>query len=59
METLIAEALKKTKDYEGMAKHSQEMLKVAKLIMTDKSREFFPARRHAFQSRLVSSRKLI
>ena len=31
METLIAEALKKTKDYDGMLKHSEEMLRVAKL----------------------------
>lgn len=40
METLIAEALKKTKDYEGMAKHSQEMLKVAKLILEKKAANF-------------------
>jgi hypothetical protein len=37
METLIAEALKKTKDYAGVLKHSEEMLKVAKLVATDKS----------------------
>ena len=37
METLIAEALKKTKDYEGMAKHSQGMFKVAKLILEKKA----------------------
>ena len=37
METLIAEASKKVKDYEGMAKHSQGMLKVAKLVMSAKA----------------------
>ena len=37
METLIAEALQKAKDYRGALKHSQEMLKVAKLIVSDKS----------------------
>jgi thiol-disulfide isomerase/thioredoxin len=41
METLIAEALKKAKDFEGMARHSQEMLKVAKLVMTEKSANSF------------------
>ncbi|MGH9872667.1 MAG: redoxin domain-containing protein [Pyrinomonadaceae bacterium] len=37
METLIAEALKKTKDYAGVLKHSQEMLKIAKLVAADKT----------------------
>jgi thiol-disulfide isomerase/thioredoxin len=36
METLIAEALKKTKDYDGSLKHAQEMLKVAKLAAAGK-----------------------
>lgn len=40
METLIADALKKTKDYKGMAKHAQEMMKVAKLVMADKTASF-------------------
>ena len=37
METLITEALQKTKDYAGQLKHSQEMRKVAKLVAADKS----------------------
>jgi len=37
MERLIAEALQKSKDYAGALKHAEEMLKVAKLIATDKS----------------------
>ncbi len=37
METLITEALQKTKDYAGVLKHSQEMLKVAKLVAAEKS----------------------
>jgi thiol-disulfide isomerase/thioredoxin len=37
METLITEALQKTKNYEGMLKHAGEMLKVAKLVEADKS----------------------
>ena len=37
METLITEALQKTKDYAGRLKHSQEMLKVAKLVAADKT----------------------
>jgi thiol-disulfide isomerase/thioredoxin len=37
METLITEALQKTKDYPGELKHAQEMLKVAKLVAADKS----------------------
>jgi thiol-disulfide isomerase/thioredoxin len=37
METLIAEALQKAKEYERMSKHAQEMLKVAKLITSGKA----------------------
>jgi thiol-disulfide isomerase/thioredoxin len=37
METLITEAWKKKKDYAGQLKHSQEMLKVAKLVAADKT----------------------
>jgi thiol-disulfide isomerase/thioredoxin len=37
METLITEALQKTKDYAGELNHAQEMLKVAKLAAADKS----------------------
>ena len=37
METLITEALQKTKDYAGQLKHAREMLKVAKLAAADKS----------------------
>lgn len=37
MESLIVEALKKAKDYTGMLKHSQEMLKIAKLVAGDKT----------------------
>jgi thiol-disulfide isomerase/thioredoxin len=37
METLIATASQKKKDYAGMATHSQEMLKVAKLIASKKA----------------------
>lgn len=36
METLIAEALQKAKDYGAMLKHSEEMFKVAKLIESGK-----------------------
>ncbi|HKO43037.1 MAG TPA: TlpA disulfide reductase family protein [Pyrinomonadaceae bacterium] len=43
METLITEAHKKNKDYEGMLKHAKEMLKVAKLVAADKT--FNPYRR--------------
>src|SRR5687768_6796344 len=43
METLITEAQKKNKDYDGMLKHAKEMLKVAKLIAADKT--FNPYRR--------------
>jgi thiol-disulfide isomerase/thioredoxin len=37
METLIAEAQQKAKDYAGMSRHAQEMLKVAKLITSAKT----------------------
>ena len=37
METLIAEALQKAKDYERMSGHAEEMLKVAKLITSGKA----------------------
>jgi thiol-disulfide isomerase/thioredoxin len=37
METLITEALQKTKDYAGMSRHAQEMLKVAKLVTAGKT----------------------
>src|SRR5918993_1876936 len=37
METLITEAQKKNKDYDGMLKHAKEMLKVAKVIANDKT----------------------
>jgi thiol-disulfide isomerase/thioredoxin len=36
METLIASALQKARDYAGMSRHAQEMLKVAKLVTTKK-----------------------
>ena len=41
METLIAEALQKKKDYAGVLKHSEEMLKVAKLVASDKTNNPF------------------
>ncbi|HEV2884742.1 MAG TPA: redoxin domain-containing protein [Pyrinomonadaceae bacterium] len=41
METLIAEALQKSKDYNGVLKHSEEMLKVAKLIAAGKKHNAF------------------
>jgi thiol-disulfide isomerase/thioredoxin len=41
METLIAEALKKAKDYKGASKHAQEMLKVAKLVASGKKGNAF------------------
>lgn len=41
METLIADAFKKAKDYQGMARHSQEMMKVAKLVMSGKAANSF------------------
>ncbi|HWN08320.1 MAG TPA: TlpA disulfide reductase family protein [Pyrinomonadaceae bacterium] len=37
MEKLIAEALKKTRAYEDMSKHAQEMLKIAKLVAESKT----------------------
>ena len=37
METLIAEALQKKKEYAGELKHAQEMLKVARLVAADKT----------------------
>jgi thiol-disulfide isomerase/thioredoxin len=37
MESLIAEALQKAKDYAGALKHSQEMLKIADLVAADKT----------------------
>jgi thiol-disulfide isomerase/thioredoxin len=37
METLIAEALQKTKNYDRMSQHAQEMLKVAKLVTSGKA----------------------
>lgn len=41
METLIAEASQKTKDYERMSKHAQEMLKVAKRVTSGKAANAF------------------
>jgi len=41
METLIAAGSQKTKDYKGMAKHAQEMLKVAKLVASQKAANAF------------------
>jgi thiol-disulfide isomerase/thioredoxin len=41
METLIADALQKSKDYAGMLRHAQEMQKVAKLVMAAKSANAF------------------
>ena len=41
METLIADALKKSKDYPGMSKHAQEMLNVAKLVASRKAANAF------------------
>ncbi|MBC8031935.1 MAG: TlpA family protein disulfide reductase [Pyrinomonadaceae bacterium] len=41
METLITEALRKAKAYEGMSKHAQEMLKVAKLVAASKTYNTF------------------
>jgi thiol-disulfide isomerase/thioredoxin len=37
METLIAEALKKEKKFDGMLKHGEAMLKIAKLVVADKT----------------------
>jgi len=41
METLTAEAFQKAKDYRGMSKHAQEMLKVAKLVASGKTANAF------------------
>ncbi len=41
METLITEAHKKAKAYEGMSKHAREMLKVAKLVAASKTYNAF------------------
>ena len=41
METLIAEAFQKTKNYPGVLKHAQEMLKVAKLAGSRKAANAF------------------
>lgn len=41
MEGLIADALKKAKAYEGMSRHAQEMLKIAKLVSADKTYNAF------------------
>ena len=41
MESLITGALQKAKDYAGMLKHAEEMLKVAKLVTTTKSANAF------------------
>ena len=41
METLITEALQKSKDFAGMSKHAQEMLKVAKLVTAGKAANAF------------------
>jgi thiol-disulfide isomerase/thioredoxin len=41
METLIAEALQKTKDYAGMLRHAQAMHEVAKLVMSAKAANAF------------------
>jgi len=41
METLIADALQKSKDFRGMSKHAQEMLKVAKLVAFGKAANAF------------------
>ena len=52
METLIAEALQKAKDYSGMSKHAQEMLKVAKLVTDGKKMN--PSRRDDMLFKAVS-----
>jgi thiol-disulfide isomerase/thioredoxin len=41
METLIAEAFQKTKDFSAMSKHAQEMLNVAKLVASRKAANAF------------------
>ena len=58
METLIAEALQKTKDYAGMPKHAQEMLKVAKLVAADKTINAFRRDDMLFKAVVVHCRSL-
>jgi thiol-disulfide isomerase/thioredoxin len=41
METLTTEAFQKAKDYAGMAKHAQEMLKVARMVVSRKTANAF------------------
>jgi thiol-disulfide isomerase/thioredoxin len=41
METLITQALQKAKDYDRMSTYAQEMLKVAKLVASDKKTNAF------------------
>ena len=41
METLIAEAMKRDRNYAGMAEHAQEMLKVAKLLTASRKYNSF------------------
>lgn len=41
METLITQALRKAKDYDRMSTHAREMLKVAKLVVSDKKTDAF------------------
>ena len=41
METLIAQAFQKAKDYPGVSKHAREMLKVAKLVASRKAANAF------------------
>ena len=41
METLIATAFQKSKDYAGMSQHAQEMLKIAKLVTSRKAANAF------------------
>jgi thiol-disulfide isomerase/thioredoxin len=41
METLITQALRKSKEYDRMGAHAREMLKVAKLVAADKSSNAF------------------
>jgi thiol-disulfide isomerase/thioredoxin len=41
METLIAEAFQKAKDYQSVSKHAQEMVKVAKLVASRKAANAF------------------
>ena len=53
MEKLISEASQKAKDYTRALQHAQEMLKIAKLIMSDKS--FNAVRRDDMLFKAVSS----